>query len=155
MVNLSPVDPKVLSLGDTEILALTLIGEARGEPIEGQVAVGCVVRNRLHGNPTKYRNYSDVCLEKEQFSCWNIFDVNYPFLLDMCNQMIDNRTFDDPYIRQCFLVANGVVDGSIRDNTKGAQFYLAGWIINSDKVPAWAKKPKNPIALGSQTFFNI
>ena len=36
-------------LTDVQILALTLFGEARSEPIEGIVGVGCVIRNRHYG----------------------------------------------------------------------------------------------------------
>ena len=36
-----------VALTDTQILLLTLWGEGRGEPIEGRVAIGSVIRNRV------------------------------------------------------------------------------------------------------------
>jgi len=46
-------------------LALNLYHEARGEPLEGQVAVVLVVRNRARGNP---RNVCRVIHARHQFS---------------------------------------------------------------------------------------
>ena len=34
-------------LPDDAVLGLTLYGEARGEPIEGQIAVACCIKNRV------------------------------------------------------------------------------------------------------------
>jgi spore germination cell wall hydrolase CwlJ-like protein len=34
-------------LSQLDTLALTIYGEARGERVEGRVAVACVVRNRI------------------------------------------------------------------------------------------------------------
>jgi N-acetylmuramoyl-L-alanine amidase len=39
-----------LSQNDMDILARVIYSEARGEPYEGQVAVGAVVMNRIHSN---------------------------------------------------------------------------------------------------------
>lgn len=46
----------------------TLILEARGEGIEGMVAVGEVIRTRAEERGLSYRA---VCLQRKQFSCWN------------------------------------------------------------------------------------
>lgn len=147
------IDPR--NLTDREILTLTIIGEARGEGIEGQVAVGAVIRNRLHANPKKYRNYADVCLEKLQFSCWNPNDPNRPLLLELAQKMIDGQTINDPYLRQCKLVANAIIDWDLLDNTRGAVNYMTTSLFYSSGRPSWAKNPKNTRTLGSHTFFNV
>jgi hypothetical protein len=147
---------KLESLTETEILALTIIGEARGEPIEGQIAVGCVVRNRFHANPSKYRNWHDVCLEPLQFSCWNEFDTNYPFLKESAEKLISGGSIVDPYLRQCIFIAGGVISWDIIDNTKGAKNYMTTALYNSDKKPSWAKVLKSsPIEIGKQIFINV
>src|SRR6185295_7244404 len=112
------------NLSDVEVLELTIIGEGRGEPIEGQVAIGSVVRNRLYSNRVKYDTYNDVCLEDKQFSCWNIGDPNRALLLDIAAKMLDGQTLPDQFIRQCMWVARGIVDWSIIDNTKGSLYYM-------------------------------
>lgn len=77
------------------LLALTLYGEARGEPAEGKRAVAWVVRNRRdaakawrekrHTNHPLYGDGSvaGVVLRRWQFSCWNSKDSNLPKLLEI------------------------------------------------------------------------
>ena len=141
----------IRQLSDVEVLALTIYGESRGEPIEGQVAVACVVRNRF--NHDKYANYKDVCLKPEQFSCWNNNDPNY-FVLQSLGEALFNNDPTDPVMRQCLFIADGVITGIILDNTHGARYYLTSWMFNTKK-PEWAKATTNIIAKGSQVFFNV
>lgn len=137
-----------------ETLGLTIIGEARGEPVEGQVAVGCVIRNRLYHNPEKYKSYKDVCLEPSQFSCWNPVDPNYGMLLDLAIKLINNQTITDLYLRQCLFVAQGIANNDIRDNTHGALNYLTSSLFNLHP-PSWAKNPKKMITYGKQVFITV
>lgn len=51
-----------------DIPVLTIMLEAAGEPIEGQVAVGEVIRNRAR---LRGLSFEQVCLQRKQFSCWN------------------------------------------------------------------------------------
>ena len=143
------------NLSDAEILSLTLIGEARGEPIEGIIAVGCIIRNRMHHSPSKYHTYKDVCYEPKQFSCWNENDTNYPFLIDLASQLIAGQKLNDPYIRQCMWVANGIIDWSLIDNTSGSLYYLTNELFKSNLKPKWSLGAKNIKDIGRQTFFNV
>ena len=95
-------------------LALTLIGEARGELCHGIIGVGCVIRNRLGT-----RTYEDVVTEKNQFSCWNVDDPNYHYLISL-----DLEHPADKYIKQCLWVAQGIFDGDILDIVSGARNYV-------------------------------
>lgn len=52
----------------TQLVALALYGEARGETVMGRIAVGCVIRNRVF---TRNQSYEDVVLAKNQFSCFS------------------------------------------------------------------------------------
>jgi len=142
-------------LSSIDIVGLTIIGEARGEPIEGQVAVGCVIRNRLHSNPAKYNGYHSVCLERKQFSCWNIDDKNRPVLIELAEKLITGRALVDPYFRQCMWVSCGIVSWDIRDNTKGALNYMTTNLFESDGRPGWARNPRNASNFGKQIFFNV
>lgn len=149
------INQLILNCSPLEVLGLTLIGEVRGEHIEGQVAVGCDIRNRLHGNPTKYKNYSDVCLEPEQYSCWNLNDINYKFLLQLAEELLNSQAISDPYLRQCLWVAQGISDWSIVDNTRNSLHYMTTSLFNSDKRPSWAKNATGIIVIDNQTFFNV
>lgn len=144
------------ALSDTEITGLTIVGEARGERIEGQVGVGSIIRNRLHSQPTKYQNYYSVCLEHKQFSCWNDDDVNRPYLMDLAERLITGLVLTDLYIRQCMYVAQGIVFLDILDNTHLSLFYMEKNLFASDKRPKWARLPKkDSILIGNHIFFNV
>jgi spore germination cell wall hydrolase CwlJ-like protein len=145
------MDSILTKLTDPEILELTLFGEARGEPIEGQIAVGCVIRNRLHNNPAKYKSYSDVCLEKEQFSCWNSNDPNYVMLLKMGTNLINGANTTD---RQCAWVAQGIINWAIRDNTNVALHYMTKELFMTNR-PTWAANVKDTQIIGKQIFFDV
>lgn len=147
------VDLKQLS--DIEILALTIIGEARGEPIEGQIAVGNIISNRLHGNPSRYKSYNDVCLEQKQFSCWNKSDSNYTVLVELAEKLIIGQKIEDLYLRQCFMVARAIVNREIMDNVHGAQNYLTKSLYYSLQKPHWAINARNITEKGNQVFFTV
>ena len=140
-------------LSSIDILALTILGEARGEMVEGQIAVGCVIRNRLHTHPSKYKTYKDVCLESKQFSCWNENDPNRKFLLNIGESML-NEEINDPLIRQAIWIARGITDWYIIDNTKGSEFYMTRKLFDTSR-PVWARNSRNELDFGRHVFFNI
>lgn len=137
-------------LSEQEILTLTLIGEARGEPVEGQIAVGCVIRNRVFGSN---KTYSGVCLSPLQFSCWNRDDVNRPMLLDTAELLLTGSKLQELMHIQCEWIAKGIIQGRIIDNTHGAMNYLTSELFNSPKKPLWAKNVQGFITKGKQVFF--
>ena len=53
---------------EQEIIALTLLAEARGEGVEGMEAVAMVIKQRM---VNRKQTASQVCLAPKQFSCWN------------------------------------------------------------------------------------
>jgi len=145
-------------LTSDEILTLTLYGEARGEPIQGIIAVGCVIRNRCK---KENKTYNEICLAPEQFSCWNSNDPNYPILITIANWLgIDSFDgamrisrpiqINDEYYKQCEAVAIGIVDGNFIDNTHGSLNYVTYNLWISDKSPIWAKNFY--LRIGNQMF---
>src|SRR5437870_6566685 len=146
--------PILLELSPTEQIGLTIIGEARGEPIQGQVAVGCVIRNRFNLSLTKYKNYGDVIFEPLQFSCWNEHDLNYSLLSDLGSKLFEGQKVADIYLRQCMWVAQGIFDGSIMSNVGNRRFYMENSLYDYRR-PKWAAESKTPLVIGKHTFFNI
>lgn len=63
-------------LTDLQVVAATLWGEARGEGVEGMIAVAHVIANRARKGGWWGSTPRDVCLKKWQFSCWNENDPN-------------------------------------------------------------------------------
>lgn len=96
---------------DYFMLALCLWREARGEGYAGQVAVACVVRNRVLKTHTNY--YAQVVKPWAFSSITAKGDLqlaSYPNVLD--SQWL-----------QCQNIAQSVADGEIGDTTGGATLY--------------------------------
>ena len=62
---------------ENDIVAMTILGEARGEGYAGMYAVACVIKQR---SINRKLTPAQVCLERWQFSCWNEKDKNRPKL---------------------------------------------------------------------------
>jgi len=60
-------------LTQREVVAMTILGEARGEGKAGMYAVATVINTRVINRNKTPRQ---VCLQPWQFSCWNDSDVN-------------------------------------------------------------------------------
>jgi len=128
-----------------DILARTLWGEARGERLAGQIAVACVIRNRVNdgkGRSWWGEGYAGVCQAPYQFSCWNKNDPNYPYLSGA--KEIPPKQFE-----QAKRAADLVISGAEPDMTKGATHYYA----TSIPAPAWAASATQTLHLGNHLFF--
>lgn len=139
------------ALSDLELLTLTIIGEGRGEPIEGQLAVGNVIMNRCKA----YKDTVDkVVLKPSQFSCWNDGDPNKPYLLEMAEKLLVGQNIDPQY-KQIQWVAEGLIENRVADNTNGSLHYLTAKLFTSPNRPSWARTVIFAVTKGTQIFFNI
>lgn len=130
-------------LPDDAILGLTLYGEARGEPIEGIIAVGCVIRNRVltdigkDGKPDWWgEGFTGVCLAKSQFSVWNPGDdPNHQTVIKVAAALKAHEPMSAAF-EQCAWVALGISRGAILDTVKGANHYHH---VAMKPRPKWAQ----------------
>jgi len=99
---------------DTEIVARTLYGEARGESHLGKIGVASVILNRSRIGGWWGKTPRDVCLAHFQFSSWNANDPNRSLLLGSLN---------DAVYDECLQIAEEVMSGTLKDNTNGADSY--------------------------------
>lgn len=141
----------IQDLDDEKVFALTLYGEARGEPIEGQISVANVIMNRFLDNSHEYKSIKDVCLKPFQFSCWNINDPNRDLLL---KKAIEIDYTNDPILKQCKWIVEGIINREIIDNTKDAHYYMVTSEFKNDP-PSWVKNPNDIMEVGKHTFFNV
>lgn len=129
------------ALSDFNAFWLTLEAEAGGEPIEGQVAVASVIRNRV--GKRFGDSYKAVCLAPKQFSCWNPGDdANHVRLMALARFVIGDhaeRTTipDDALRRQLKYLAQGIMNFDLLDSTNGCDHYLTKTLFQSTP-PAWA-----------------
>ena len=129
---------------DTDILARTLYGEARGEGLIGIEAVANVILNRVALSKQHQlwwgKTISEVCLKPFQFSCWTPADKNFYQLIRV--------TSENSVFRMCQRVANRALNGTLTDITHGATHY------HSKKVnPAWARQLTPVYEYGNHLFY--
>lgn len=91
------------SSGDVALLARLISAEARGEPYNGQVAVGAVVLNRMK-HPSFPNTMSGVIYQSGAFSC------------------IDDGQFNQPVSDVCYQAARDALNGA--DPSGGAIYYF-------------------------------
>lgn len=132
---------------DTDTLARTIYGEARGELVRGQEAVAAVVINRVRRARVRGGRYwwgatiEEVCHKPWQFSCWNPNDPNREKIRTVT---AENRTF-----QTCLRVARRAVSGTLKDATGGATHYHA-----LGAAPVWARRLAPCAEIGRHQFYN-
>jgi N-acetylmuramoyl-L-alanine amidase len=137
---------------DLDVLARTIYGESRGEPLLGKQGVAATVVNRaLYAATHHYPMFGDgmiraACIFPWQYSCWNKNDPNYPKILAL------DLASDDPVIHECLAVAQSAVDGDLADPTHGAMWYKT----NALPWPhVWGPEVQPLIVIYDQSFYNL
>ena len=128
-------------MNDIDKLARTIWGEARGEPLEGQVAVAWVVLNRFNKGVQSGATIARTATRPFQFSAWNKNDPNRDQLLNA-----NERT---PGFLTAVKIAAQVLGGEITDPTHGATHYHA----NSIQPPFWATTGSVTRQIGNHIFY--
>lgn len=132
----APIDSKCWSF---QTALRTLWQEARGEPLDGQVAVSHVLVNRLRDGRWG-KTFGEVCLSPLQFSGWNAHDPN----------RMEAAALKD--YSQALVGLTPILLGAINgyDLTNGAMWYFA----KSMKVPPdWTKGATPCGTFGNQMFY--
>lgn len=135
------------TLTDTQLMALCIYGEARGESLAGKIAVAHTIMNRVKLPKWWGRTIQDVILKPKQFSCFNDGSKNRLTLRAIAADW--DRAFQrNRVLRECYLVAEGVIEGDIRDNTDGATHYNT---IDCD--PSWDDAMVRTDVIGNHEFY--
>ena len=133
---------------ERDVVALTLYGEARGEPLEGQLAVASVLLNRK-ADGRWGQTFTSVCRAPWQFSCWNVTDPNRA-TLDRLAADLERGTVTDAALRRCLWIADGIVAGVLPSTVKRATHYYATSLRDT---PRWAKTGTLVGRIGNHLFF--
>lgn len=132
----------VPALSELQVVALTLWGEARGEPIEGRFAVANAIRNRVKAQRASFGfSPRDVCLKAWQFSCWlpgPVGGANYQSVLAAARHLLGADALGGPVVRECVWIADGLLGFQFGDTVQGSTHYLTAALF-ADAPPAWAK----------------
>ena len=139
---------------DTDVLARTLVGEARGEGHAGMECVANVIMNRCAVTKAyvkKYGRYhplfgdgtpASACLKPWQFSCWNANDPN--------RAIIEALGEDKSIFREALEISRKAVAGDLADRTDGATHYYARSLKTP---PKWAAGKTPCHTEGAHLFF--
>lgn len=131
---------------ETDVLARTLWGEARGESTRGMEAVAWVVLNRVAFSEGRAgywwgNTIVQVCQKSHQFSCWNRSDANFRKIL-----AVDEK---DVHFATALRIARRAVLGLLKDDpTHGATHYHAIGLS-----PHWAKGQEATAVIGKHVFY--
>lgn len=113
------------------LLALTVLGEAEGEPDSGKQAVAWVIKNRML---KKKCGVAEVALAPWQFSCWNrLSNPRRTFL----ETTISKEAKNIPLVvwAACVKAAHEVLDGLAPDPTDGATHYCTNALWGAPESP--------------------
>ena len=122
------VDPE-----QPKCLALNIYHEARGERVEGQIAVAQVTVNRV-GHDEWPSTICEVVYEPKQFSWTHLIKEHSPSEAKAWSQ--------------ARIIARDVMIGNVEDPTKGAVFYHANYVN-----PDWAKFMDLSKVIGNHLFY--
>jgi spore germination cell wall hydrolase CwlJ-like protein len=131
---------------DRDILAKTLYGEARGEPLAGQLAVAMVVFHRAirpDGQFALDTSVAVACQRAWQFSCWLEGDPN--------RAKMEALTWDDP----TYTAMRHVVDAAEAifklgtDLVAGATHYVNPAVA----APSWARGHTPVVTIQHHAFY--
>lgn len=143
-------------LTDRQATGLTIFGEARNESVLGQIAVGCVIRNRLERPHRFGTSWRVVCLRKLQFSCWWEAGgtANFAAVMAAAERLVSGF---DPLPRSALAhalwVADGVMQAGTPDVTRGANHYCTAALLR-EAPPGWTLPPARKVAeVGGHVFF--
>jgi N-acetylmuramoyl-L-alanine amidase len=137
---------KVVELKDEEVMALTLYGEARGASFNAKLGMAQVMWNRA--NDGRFgKGIKEVVTKPKQFSCFNDNDVNLPVLMEVVEDFGGKFT-TDVYLRECYAVALGVINGSIRGKVKDSLYYHTTGVN-----PKWNKGMTLEAKIGNTLFW--
>jgi spore germination cell wall hydrolase CwlJ-like protein len=132
---------------DERIIALTILGEARGEGKKGMFAVACVVQRRSW---EKKITPAQVCLEEKQFSPWNGVDSQGNYRLKKESELYhlweSKQMMYARHLARCVNKENIV----LMDVTNGANHFC-----NINANPYWAKGKKPVIIIGKHKFYKL
>jgi spore germination cell wall hydrolase CwlJ-like protein len=138
--------PQQLSPGDKDLLVRTVIGEAKGQPEQGQAAVAHVVMNRLQSGRFG-GSMEKVLFAPRQFEPW---ETRRGELMNISPESADYRRVS--------ALVDRVLAGQLADPTKGAT-HFANEAVVADRGNAGAlswieqmKRNGSAVQIGAHTF---
>ncbi|MFA6290133.1 MAG: cell wall hydrolase [Victivallales bacterium] len=138
-------------LRDDQLLGLVDYGESRGEPREGQIAVGTVILERVDHRDWDGKTIKEVCLLPYQFSCLLPDDPNFKQLALIASGF-EAALMKSSVLTGCHEIAKGLLDGTIPRNPLLAEHHCMQYKVVGCKA-AWADKMRLILIIGHHEFY--
>ncbi len=138
-------------LSDIELLTLVIYGEARNQGLDGMLAVGQVVMNRVRKRSWYGHDVKSVILRKWQFSCFNEGDPNRGILENLAQDFgshMDMATFS-----ACHWLAKGILEGHLSSAAMRNDVGPATHYHTRRVSPAWKDKLRQITQVGDHLFY--
>ena len=119
------------------IVALTILGEARGEGMEGMAGVASVIQTRMI---ERKQSASQVCLSPKQFSFWN----------GGVSESSKRKLLATPQGKNALYLADLVVHKQLQSIVKGANHYHAISV-----APKWARDARLVATIRNHKFYKL
>ena len=131
---------------DERVIALTILGEARGEGEIGMLAVACVIQRRSW---EKEKTSAEICLQPWQFSIWNAGKGNVKRERDLWYLWDSKRMVYARHLAR-FLNNEKIV---LVDITKGANHYYSKKIRKTP--PDYLKEYEPVVIIKNHVFYKL
>lgn len=136
-----------VDLEDVELLACCLYGEARNQGLDGMLAVGSVVMNRVRAGGWYGTGIKAVVLKPKQFSCFNDGDPNRATLEHIAGDFRESlRRLE--VLKHCHWIARGILEGQLTGNVGSATHYHTRGVD-----PVWNDAMRLVVAIKDHVFF--
>jgi spore germination cell wall hydrolase CwlJ-like protein len=139
----------VLAEDESHCLVLAMYGEARGEVLDGKVAVANVILNRVKNR--KFPNtICKVVLQKHQFESMKKLKKH------VSTKSLPKMNYTDSNIYISIIkLADKILKGEVKDNTKGSTHFFAPIAQKAlgRGLPKWALKLTYTTTIAKHTFY--
>lgn len=140
------------------LLPTVLFGEGRGETLEGQMAIGSVIRQRVlltadfRKKPPDDDLWRAIILKPWAFSCFDATggNWNHKKVVDFARQ-VAGGTEHSALTRQLLWVADGCRRNAYKDVTSGATHYF----VRGSAEPHWAQGRRPVAFIDSHDFYKL
>lgn len=130
---LSANDAHAVSAKEKRCIADSIYHEARGEPLEGKMAVANVIVNRMKSR--RFPNTAcEVVWQRKQFS-WTLYKSKHRHI----------HNYGNPHIEA---IASKALSSKLVDVTGGATHYHADYVN-----PFWARSKTKTFVVGQHVFY--
>ena len=119
------------------IVALTILGEARGETFEGMAGVASVIQTRMI---ERKQTASQICLAPKQFSFWN----------GGVSEATKKKLLATAQGKNALYLADLVIHQQMPDIVKGANHYHAISV-----APRWARDARLVATIRNHKFYKL